>query len=154
MARARGTSVWPALVSLGAVMLLGVSGAIAALGDTLFPVTSVAAGLSLDLDPAASIFVRLRLFHPMIAAAAGAWLLFYSVSIVSRRPDARVQAWIVVVMVGAQLGAGVTNLLLLAPVWMQVVHLLLADLLWIAFVLLAATTLQEPHARQRHPSTT
>ena len=39
-----------------------------------------------------------------------------------------------------QLGAGVINLVLLAPVWMQVVHLLLADLVWITLVLLAAVT--------------
>ena len=30
---------------------------------------------------------------------------------------------------------------LLAPVWMQLVHLLLADLVWIAFVLLAVRAL-------------
>ena len=37
--------------------------------------------------------------------------------------------------------AGATNLLLLAPGWMQLVHLLLADLLWISLVLLCAGTL-------------
>jgi len=40
-----------------------------------------------------------------------------------------------------QLLAGLVNLVLLAPVWMQLVHLLLADLLWIVLVLLAAATL-------------
>jgi cytochrome c oxidase assembly protein subunit 15 len=33
---------------------------------------------------------------------------------------------------------------LLAPVWMQVVHLLLADLLWIAYVVLAVRALSLP----------
>jgi heme A synthase len=121
--------------------VLGVSGAIAALGDTLFPVSSLAAGLAQDLDPAANIFLRLRLFHPLIAAVVGAWLLFYAVSSASRRPDVSGRAWSLVVLLGAQIAAGVVNLLLLAPVWMQLVHLLLADLLWITLVLLCASLL-------------
>ncbi len=137
----RGKDAWMAAVSLGAVMLLGVSGAIAALGDTLFPASSLAAGLAQDFDPAASIFVRLRLFHPIIAAAVAAWLLFYLVSSAFHRSDARPWAWTVAATLAGQLLAGVTNLLLLAPVWMQMLHLLLADLLWISLVLLCATTL-------------
>ena len=139
--------VWMAGVSLASVVVLGVSGAIAALGDTLFPVSSLAAGLAQDLDPAANIFLRLRLFHPAIAAAVGAWLLFYAVSSASRRPDVGGRAWSLVALLGAQMVAGVVNLLLLAPVWMQLVHLLLADLLWITLVLLSAATLKfQPRA--------
>jgi len=134
--------VWMAGVSLASVVVLGVSGAIAALGDTLFPVSSLAAGLAQDLDPAANIFLRLRLFHPLIAAAVGAWLLFYAVSSASHRPDVSGRAWTLVALLGAQIVAGVVNLLLLAPVWMQLVHLLLADLLWITLVLLAAATIK------------
>jgi len=134
--------VWMAGVSLGSVAVLGVSGAIAALGDTLFPASSLAAGLAQDLDPAANIFLRLRLFHPLIAAAVGAWLLFYAVSSASRRPDVGARAWSLVALLGAQIVAGVVNLLLLAPVWMQLVHLLLADLLWITLVLLSAATIK------------
>jgi len=39
-----------------------------------------------------------------------------------------------------QTAAGIVNIALLAPVWMQIIHLLLADLLWIALVILAAET--------------
>ena len=134
--------VWMAAVSLASVLVLGVSGAIAALGDTLFPASSLAAGLAQDLDPAANIFLRLRIFHPLIAAAVGAWLLFFAVSSASRRPDLGGRAWSLVALLGAQIVAGVLNLLLLAPVWMQIVHLLLADLLWIALVLLSAAALK------------
>jgi heme A synthase len=134
--------VWMAGVSLTAVVVLGVSGVITALGDTLFPASSLAAGLAQDLDPAANIFLRLRLFHPFIAAAVGAWLLFYAVSSASRRPDVSGRTWSLVALLAAQLVAGVVNLLLLAPVWMQIVHLLLADLLWITLVLLCAATLK------------
>jgi heme A synthase len=80
--------------------------------------------------------------HPVLAVAVGAWLLFYAVSSASRRPDVGGRAWNLMALVGAQIVAGVLNLLLRAPVWMQLVHLLLADLLWIALVLLAATTLK------------
>ena len=128
-------------VSLASVVVLGVSGAMAALGDTLFPVSSLAAGLAQDLDPAANIFLRLRLFHPLIAAAVGAWLLFYAVSSASRRPHVAGRAWTLLALLAAQIAAGVVNLLLLAPVWMQIVHLLLAGLLWITLVLLSASML-------------
>ena len=137
----RGRAVWMAGVSLASVAVLGVSGAIAALGDTLFPASSLAAGLAQDLDPAAHIFLRLRIFHPLIAAAVGAWLLFYAVSAASRRPDVAARAWSLVALLAAQIVAGVVNLLLLAPVWMQIVHLLLAALLWITLVLLSAAML-------------
>ena len=89
-----GRTLWMAACSLGIVMILGVSGAIAALGDTLFPSRSLAEGLARDFDPAASIFVRLRILHPMIAALAGAWLLFYAVASSGRRPDLRPRAWL------------------------------------------------------------
>ena len=138
----RRRAVWMAVVSLASVAVLGVSGAIAALGDTLFPASSLAAGLAQDLDPAANIFLRLRLLHPVIAAAVAAWLLIYAVSSASSRPDLGGRAWSLIALLAAQIAAGGLNLLLLAPVWTQMVHLLLADLLWITLVLLSATTLK------------
>jgi heme A synthase len=139
--RARGKAARMAAISLAVVMLLGVSGAIAALGDTLYPAQSWAAGLAQDFDPAASIFVRLRLWHPAIAAGVAAWLLFYGVSSGRRRPEVRRAAWTMLGFLAVQVLAGATNLLLLAPGWMQLVHLLLADGLWISLVLLCAGTL-------------
>ena len=139
--RARGKAARMAAISLAVVMLLGVSGAIAALGDTLYPAQSLAAGLAQDFDPAASIFVRLRVLHPAIAVCAAGWLAFYGVSSGRRRPELRRQAWTMLVFLGAQVLAGATNLLLLAPAWLQMLHLLLADLLWISLVLLCAGVL-------------
>ena len=143
--RAGGRAVWMATVSLGAVMILGISGAIAALGDTLFPARSLAEAWVRDFDPAASIFVRLRILHPAIAALAGGWLAYYAVSTAGRRRSLRPRAWLLLGMVAGQLAAGIANLLLSAPVWMQLVHLLLADGMWISLVLLCAGTL-EPDA--------
>jgi heme A synthase len=140
--RVGGRAAWMAAGSLGIVMILGVSGAIAALGDTLFPSRTLAEGLARDFDPAASIFVRLRILHPAIAAIAAVWLVCYAVAAAGRRPSLRPRAWILLAMLAGQITAGVTNLLLSAPVWMQMVHLLLADGLWISLVLLCAGTLE------------
>lgn len=125
------------VVSLGAVALLAVSGVIAALGNTLFPAASLAEGLAQDLDPASSIFLRLRILHPAIALCTAVWLLYVATQ-VGRR------AWTMVAILGAQLVLGLVNLLLLAPVWAQILHLLLADMLWISLVMLSAEMLEEP----------
>jgi heme A synthase len=137
--RPQGRAAWMAVVSLLGVMLSGVSGAIAALGDTLFPASSLARSFAQDFDPAANILVRLRVFHPFIAAAVGAWLLYYGLT-AGRLAPARRLAFGLMLLVVAQIVAGVVNLLLLAPVWMQLVHLALADALWIVLVLLCAST--------------
>ena len=117
-------------------MLLGITGAISALGDTLFPAPSLAAGLAQDFNPASSLLLRLRGLHPLFAAGVGSWLTFYAVG---RLRLAKAAALRVVVLVWLQLLAGLVNFLLQAPVWMQMVHLLAADLLWISLVVLCAS---------------
>jgi heme A synthase len=132
-----GKAAWMAAISLAAVMLLGITGAIAALGDTLFPVPTLAAGLAQDFNSGSSLLLRLRGLHPLIAAAVGAWLTLYAVG---RLRIDKAAALRVVAMVWIQLFAGLVNFLLQAPVWMQIVHLLIADLLWISLVLECAVT--------------
>jgi heme A synthase len=126
-------------LGLGAMLLLvtGVAGAITALGDTLFPAETLAAGMAADLSPTAHFLVRLRVIHPLIAAFAGLYVLLLAGFVAQTRqaPSARALAGALAALVVAQLTLGLVNLWLLAPVWMQLVHLLLADLLWIAFVL-------------------
>jgi len=134
---------WLAAPGIVLAVLVGISGAIAALGDTLFPASSLAAGLRQDFDPASSIFLRLRLLHPLLALITGAWLIFYAEATAFRLPGAKKFARLLETMVGLQIAAGASNLLLLAPVWMQMVHLLLADLVWISLVLLVASALQD-----------
>jgi heme A synthase len=135
--RIRGREGCLAAISVALVAVLGISGAIAALGDTLFPARSLAEGFAQDMDPAANIFLRLRLLHPMIAALVAAWLIFYAAtSRAARRPALVMGAALLL-----QLGAGILNWLLLAPIWMQMLHLLVADLLWISLVLLCAARL-------------
>ena len=139
LVRVRGKAAWLGAISLLAVMLLALTGAIAALGDTLFPAPSLAAGMARDFDPAASLVLRLRGLHPLLAAAVATWLSVYAVT--SLRV-ARHAALRLVAMVWLQLAAGLVNLLMLAPVAMQLLHLLFADLLWISLVLLCASAPQ------------
>src|SRR5215813_7466175 len=129
-----------------ATLILGVSGAVSALGATLFPVTSLAGGLKQDLSPTAHILERLRIFHPLIAIGVGGLLILTSFFARSRRPDNDVKRWssALIALVFVQLGAGAVNLLLHAPIWLQLVHLLLSDLVWIALVLLGCSALQQP----------
>ena len=150
----RGRAAWLAGGTLAAVALLGISGAIAALGDTLFPARSLAAGFAADLNSASNVFVRLRALHPFLAGAVGLWLLIYG-RVTSQVPPARLWTWIMFSVLGLQILAGITNLLLLAPIWMQIVHLLLADLLWIALVMVCASSLVrrigQPHGLTTKP---
>jgi cytochrome c oxidase assembly protein subunit 15 len=45
---------------------------------------------------------------------------------------------------------GLVNVALGVPVWMQLVHLLLADILWITYVLASALALQVPAELGQH----
>lgn len=122
------------------VMFIGVSGAITALGDTLFPADSLIEGVRQDINPTAHFLIRLRVWHPVIAITVGLYFIFVAGLLAFLRDDMHVKrfAGTLIGLFVLQLGAGVINLLLLAPVWMQLVHLLLADLVWIILVLFAA----------------
>ena len=125
-----------------AIILAGISGAVAALGDTLYPAGSLAQALSADLSPTAHALVRLRLFHPGIALVAAVIVLLAGLRAAYEGPRlARRLGLAVSMAVCAQVLAGFVNVLLLAPVWMQMAHLVLADGVWIAFVLLGAASL-------------
>lgn len=131
-----------ARVGIALVLLLavGVTGAIAALGDTLFPATSLREGLREDFAPTAHLFVRLRMLHPLTAVVGAAYLLFLAGFFLTSDPAPRVRraaAWVLGLTI-LQVGVGFLNLALLAPVPMQIVHLFVADAVWIALVWLWA----------------
>jgi heme A synthase len=139
-----GRMMWT-LLSIGLVgmIILGASGALTALGDTLFPAQSLSQGLQQDFSPTAHFLIRLRVFHPTLAAVVGMYLLILAAITRLQFPSPEIQGIARMLTVGVllQLGAGVLNLLLLAPVWMQIVHLLLAVLVWIVLVLLTYSSL-------------
>jgi cytochrome c oxidase assembly protein subunit 15 len=137
--RARGFG-W-AVAGLVATIGVGVSGSMAALGDTLFPATSLWAAYVQDFAASSPWLLRLRLVHPasaLVAAVFVIWLVGRA-----RRSDgqeARIArlANLVLILLGVQFALGIDDVLLLAPAWMQLLHLLGADLYWVALVLLAA----------------
>jgi heme A synthase len=143
--RIRGRGGLAALVALPLAGLLaaGVSGAVAALGDTLFPAASLSTALAADLSPSSHALIRLRLLHPLIAVL-GAVLV---IAVAPRVPISRTLGpWrnagrLAAVLAACQLGVGVLNVVLLAPVWMQLLHLFVADVLWLALVVFGATAL-------------
>jgi heme a synthase len=129
--------------SATAFLAASISGAVAALGDTLYPSASLAEGLRVDLSATSHLLIRLRMLHPVLAVSAAAIAMLVAPRLV-RNDDAIGQrlARIVVSLSGLQLLAGLTNVLLLAPIWMQLAHLLLADAIWISLVLLGAQALR------------
>ncbi len=137
------------LASLGALLVLGVTGAIAALGDTLFPARSLHEGLLQDASPTAHFLLRLRILHPVLAAAGASLLLATAAVAAFMRPGRAVRraALGVALAVLAQLLVGLVNLALLAPLGLQLLHLVLADVVWLAVVGLAAQALAEDTPR-------
>ena len=125
---------WKAWASLAVALALAITGAMTALADTLYPVQSLAAGFAQDLNPNAGFALKLRAIHPFFAAAAAIWLIYYAIT---RLTTARPLAQGLIAIVAAQLIAGAANLLLLTPIAMQLLHLLLAYVLWITLVSLS-----------------
>lgn len=148
--RGHGKLVGALSVGLIGMLLIGSTGAIAALGNTLFPDASLRQGLANDFSPTAHFLIRLRIFHPLLAIALGAYLAIGGrwITRATVEPMAqRAANWLFVLFV-AQLAVGSLNLVLRAPVWMQLFHLLMASLVWIALVALSAAVLQSPVAQE------
>ncbi|MFZ5819235.1 MAG: COX15/CtaA family protein [Chloroflexota bacterium] len=133
---------WLLAGGLLGMILIGMSGAVTALGDTLFPAGSLAEGIAQELDPNAHFLVRLRVYHPIIAVLAAGYSLFLARLLYAQTQGLARKLLLGLVAAGAvQLAAGLVNLLLLAPIPMQIIHLLTADLTWIIYILAAAAVL-------------
>jgi heme A synthase len=140
--RQRGLA-WALAACLVGTIFLAASGAVIALGATLFPVKSAAQGLAQDLSPAAHFLVRLRLIHPIFAVAFSLFVVFTAVTLSLTRQSREVVtlARAQVALFILQLIIGGVNLALHAPVWLQLVHLLAANLVWVSLVLMAESAL-------------
>jgi heme A synthase len=133
--------------ALFAVVVTGANGAVTALGDTLV----LTQGVGPEESPLVAKLVASRYYHPTMAIAAFALVVFVVLSLRQRLGEpARRRGVFVLVLFAAQLALGALNVLLKAPVWMQLVHLGVADLLWILLVLMAVEALVP--ARESSPS--
>ena len=135
----RPREVMAVAVGLFATMVIGITGAVAALGDTIFPATSLRSSLAEEFSSGAPILLHLRLLHPAVAVIASAYVFWVIIKIALRHM--RRTAIALVVLFLAQIGLGIMNVLLLAPVWLQILHLFVADLLWIVLVIASADLL-------------
>jgi heme A synthase len=124
-------------IAIAGVFLTGATGAITALGDTLFPASSVLNGMHSEFAAQAPQVLALRIYHPILAVSFAAYLLWFLDARVGLRFDDRVgqklKRWLSAVVV-FQLLLGVTNIVLLAPTTIQLVHLLTAQTLWILLI--------------------
>jgi len=131
-----------AWIALAATVVVGATGSVAALADTLFPSTSLQGALQQDFAAHAPLIVRMRWLHP--AAAIVGLICAMVLAKLLRGAMART----LLLLIAAQFVLGVADVVLLAPTWMQVLHLLGADLYWIALVAACATVLAAPRGRQ------
>ncbi len=141
-----GMGDWLLTASLVALIVTSMTGAVTALGDTLFPVDPAAGAGLLDrvrdeLSPAKHFLVRLRIIHPVVAVVSAgvvygvaAWLREHAAGLRTRRLARGMQHGVL-----AQVVVGILNVGLAAPGWMQLVHLLAAQLVWIVVVLTMAS---------------
>ena len=138
--RMRGVVRWQyrtaAGVGLLATLMVGVSGSLAALGDTLYPAHSLSEAFAQDFSAGANWLLHVRWVHPTLSFLAGAWILFLAIR--SRAAGSPRLGVAVASLVGLQVLLGTADVLLLAPTWLQITHLLGADLLWISLVVLSA----------------
>lgn len=133
-------------IGLGVVGLLfvGSSGSLAALSNMLFPSQSIAEGIAKDFSGQSDLILRLRLSHPIFSILTSVYLIFIAGWLKANVPEDPQTAWwskVLSILVMVQVAFGGATLLTLGPVVMQLGHLLLADLVWISFVLLVLSFL-------------
>jgi heme A synthase len=127
------------------VIALAVTGSMSALGDTLYPSSSLMEGIRQDFARDAAMILKTRPLHPLTAVVVTAFACCTIAATVRLRPVFWVHKLALPVMcvLLGQFVFGVANLLMLAPIWAQMVHLLLANLLWIGLVVLGASAVSE-----------
>jgi cytochrome c oxidase assembly protein subunit 15 len=129
------------------LLLLGITGAIAALGDTLFPATSLVEGFQADMQTGAHILLRLRGLHPVFAIIV-AFGLVHLANGQRAVPHMKTSATLLMAAVLTQIVVGFVNLGLLAPIPLQLLHLFMADGVWVLFLVFAAKILETSRSGQ------
>lgn len=141
--RGQGALTPTLVIAAVGVLILGASGGITALGDTL----TLGAGISPDDSPLVATLVELRVSHPLLALGVGVLLALAAWTARRARPG-DILTYRLTTLLGAlyglQLLAGTVNVALKAPVAIQLTHLLISDLIWITLVVLAAAALARP----------
>jgi heme A synthase len=119
--------LWP-LILVAGFGVLGGLGAVAALGD---------------FSGDSHLAEQIRVLHPF-AAVAWAAAVFWWLTEKLGRPEWTRHIVATLALLGLNILLGITNVLLLAPIWLQIVHLFVGILLWIVFVAFLFRTSSEP----------
>jgi len=147
--RGQGKLLHVLVGGLLAVLVVGMTGAVIALGDTLF----LGLGVQPEESPLVRTLIAIRPIHPVVAVLAGVYLSTAGIWVLNQRPHPVVGRLVMTLMMLylVQLVAGAVNVVLKAPVWMQLLHLLLSDVLWVVLVLLSAAALSAEQAPASAP---
>lgn len=125
------------VVVIFGLLIVGSSGAITALGDTLFRPLYVGEGLLSDIEYKSHILKSIRIYHPVLAILVSFYTVYicWKVTSPSSLKSQKFLCKLITAIVVLQICLGVINIALLAPIWMQIVHLFIADLLWVCAIL-------------------
>ena len=124
--------------------LTGATGSITALADVLFPSASFVEGFIEDFDSTSEVLTRLRILHPFVSTILSIFLFSESNRF---KKEFAIDASIIKVFVIVGVILGVLNVVSNIILPLSILHLLLADLLWITYVYKAvekATLLKIP----------
>ena len=112
-------------------ILTGATGSIAALADVLFPSESFIAGIVEDFDSTSEILTRLRVLHPIVSTVLS-FMLFNESKRLEDKFNLKTNQIKILVIIGVTLG--VLNVFININIFLSVMHLLVADLLWITYI--------------------
>lgn len=133
------------LVGVAVIFAIGATGALNALADTVFPADSIAGDLSEKFGPTAPTLSRLRIVHPVVSVIGGMFVAWIATSRSRTASEStRRAASAVTLVVLSQMFIGIANIFFLTPLSLQLIHLMVADVLWIAFVVFGASLLGDP----------
>lgn len=149
--KAQPKILWLLGAGVFGILLIGLTGSVAALSSMIFPSETLTEGIAKDFSETSHVLLRLRVSHPILSIAVGFYLIFLASWIKNKFTGvAQIIRWANVLsgLVLIQFLWGAITLLTLAPIVMQIVHLVLADAVWISFVLMSASVLAEDFERR------
>jgi len=138
-------------LGLVSVMVIGITGSLASLGDTIFPADSLRNAVLEDFSSSSPTLLRLRVLHP-IAAVIGSLYVLWLLRVFWRKRERSTCMSLLLITLTGQIALGAMNVILLAPVWLQMTHLLVAEIFWILLVLASADQLFAIHDSDVPPS--
>jgi heme A synthase len=141
------------LLSLAGFILISSFGTFASLAGHIFPSESFLDGVRSDFSRDSHYLIRLRIWHPILATLIGFWLVWFSRYINQHYPDPRNETVTLALLAvyGVQYALGFLNAFLLSPIWLQMVHLLLAHAVWLLVMWAGVNALRTSQAATPEP---